>query len=73
MSSDIDRGLVEQVLGELDELRDPNADPELEAVKAAILLEDSLGITLTDADIDPAVLGDRSSVARLVEHRRAQS
>ena len=69
MSSDHDTGEVEQILRELDELRDPGGDPELEAVKAAILLEDSLGITLTDDEIDPSVLGPTSSVAEVVRRR----
>ncbi len=70
MSRDYESGRVEQVLFELEELRDPTGDPELEAVKAAILLEDSLGITLTDDDIDPSLLADPSSVAQLVARRR---
>jgi hypothetical protein len=62
--------LVEQVLRELEELRDPDGDPELEAVKAAVLLEDSLDVTLSDDDIDPQLLSDPDSVAALVERRR---
>ncbi len=70
MNRDYEPGRVEQVLRELEELRDAKGDPELEAVKAAILLEDSLGITLTDDDIDPSLLADPSSVAQLVARRR---
>ena len=70
MSRDYESGRVEQVLRELEELRDPKGDPELEAVKAAILLEDSLGIALTDDDIDPSLLADPSSVAQLVARRQ---
>ena len=66
MNRDYESGRVEQVLRELEELRDPTGDPELEAVKAAILLEDSLGMTLTDGDIGPGLLGDPSAVAQLV-------
>ena len=70
MNRDYELGRVEQVLRELEELRDATGDPELEAVKSAILLEDSLGITLTDDDIDPSLLADPSSVAQLVARRQ---
>ncbi|MBJ7355774.1 hypothetical protein [Nocardioides sp.] len=69
MSGDLEPGLVAQVLREAEELRDPGADPDLEAVKTAILLEDALGIVLTDDDITADVLGDPDSVADLVERR----
>jgi hypothetical protein len=62
-----DPDLVAQVLRDAEGLRDPDADPELEAVRTAILLEDSLGIVLTDDDIDPGVLGDPEAVARLAQ------
>ena len=55
-----------QVLRDYDALRRPDADPELEAVRAAILLEDVFGIALSDAEIDPAVLAGSSAVAALV-------
>ena len=70
MNRDYESGRVEQVLRELEEVRDAKGDPELEAVKAAILLEDSLGITLTDDDIDPSLLADPASVAQLVARRQ---
>jgi hypothetical protein len=65
----LDPGLVAQVLLDAEALRDPAGDPDLEAVRTAILLEDSLGIVLTDADIAPEVLGDPDALARLVERR----
>ena len=64
---------VGQVLGDYDALRRPGTDPELEAVRAAIMLEDVFGITLSDAEIDPAVLADPSdpsAVAALVARFR---
>lgn len=74
MSRDLDPDLVVQVLRDVGELADPDADPQLEAVKTAILLEDSLGLVLTDDDITPDVLGHPAAVAglveRLVERRR---
>jgi hypothetical protein len=62
----VNRDIVEQVLRDYEALRRPDADAELEAVRLAILLEDVLGVTLPDADIDPAVLADASAVAALV-------
>jgi hypothetical protein len=58
--------IVEQVLREYTALRRPDTDPELEAVRTAILLEEIFGVTLSDAEIDPAVLADASAVAALV-------
>jgi hypothetical protein len=57
---------IEQVLRDYAALRQPDTDPELEAVRTAILLEDVFGIALTDAEIDPAVLADPSAAAALV-------
>jgi hypothetical protein len=70
VSGELDHGLdaevLAQVLREAEGLRDPGADPDLEAVRTAILLEDALGIVLTDDDITPDLLGDPASVADLV-------
>ena len=65
----VDPALVEQVLRDYEALRDPDADPDLEAVRTAILLEDSLGIVLTEDDITPDVLGDLAAVTSLLERR----
>ena len=62
----MDRDVVEQVLRDHAALRRGDADPELDAVRAAILIEDVFGVTLSDADIDPAVLADLPAVAALV-------
>lgn len=59
------------MLREYAALRPPDADPELEAVRAAILLEDIFDVTLPDAAIDPAVLGDTAAVAALVARHAA--
>lgn len=61
---------VEQVLAEWQAMRDPDAEPELEAVRLAILFEDILGISLSDGDIDLAVLSDPAAVAKLLEGGR---
>jgi hypothetical protein len=47
-------------------MRDPDTDPELEAVRLAILFEDVLGVSLSDDDIDLAVLSDRDAVGTLL-------
>lgn len=62
----LDRDIIEQVLRDQAALRRGATDPELEAVRVAILIEDLFGVTLPDAEIDPAVLADASSVAALV-------
>lgn len=62
--------IVEQILRDHDVLRRPGTDPELEAVRAAILLEDVLGITLSDAEIDAVTLAEPSAVAALVARLR---
>lgn len=66
----MNRDLVEQILTDYDALRRPGTDPELEAVRAAIMLEDVFGITLSDAEIDPGVLADSPAVAALVADLR---
>ena len=66
----MNRDIVEQVLRDYDAVRRPDTDPELEAVRTAIMLEDVFGIALSDAEIDPAVLADPSAMATLVARRR---
>jgi hypothetical protein len=60
------REIVEQVLQDYAALRRPDTDPELEAVRRTILLEDVFDIVLPDAEIAPALLADASAVAALV-------
>jgi hypothetical protein len=57
---------AEQVLRDYEALRRDDTDPELEAVRTAILIEDAFKITLSDAEIDHAVIGTPSGVATLV-------
>ena len=66
----MNRDIVEQVLRDYDALRRRDTDPELEAVRAAILLEDVFEVVLSDAEIDPAVFADPSAVAALVARLR---
>jgi len=58
--------LVDAALEDYARLRDPAGDPELEAVKAAIFLEDVFGVTLTDAQIAPDVIGSDAGMRSLV-------
>lgn len=66
----MNRDIVEQVLRDYEAVRRRDADAGLEAVRLAILLEDVLGVTLPDADIDPAVLADPAAVTALVTRLR---
>jgi hypothetical protein len=67
----VNRDIVEQVLQDYDALRRQGADPELEAVRVAILLEDVFDIVLSDAEIDPTLFADPSAVAALVARGQA--
>ena len=61
------RALVDDVLAQHATLCRGSVDAGLTALAAAALLEDSLGITLADADLDPAVLGDPAAVRLLLD------
>jgi hypothetical protein len=60
-----------RVLRDYRDVHEPDADPRLEAVSTAILLEDVFGIVLSDDEIDPTVLTDPSAVSALVSGRRS--
>ena len=62
----MNRDLAEQVLADYVASRRGDVDPELEAVRGAILIEDVFGITLPDGDIDPAMFADAAALAALV-------
>lgn len=64
----MNRDAIAQVLAEWRALRDAAADPDLEALRLAIALEDAVGATLSDDDLDLAVLTDPDAVA----HRTAR-
>ena len=66
----MNRDNVEQVLRNYHALRRPDTDPGLEAVRAAILIEDAFDVVLSDAEIDPAVLADAPAVTALVARLR---
>lgn len=68
----MNRDIEQQILRDYEACRSPERDPDLEAVHAAIFLEDVFDVVLSDADIDPAVLADADGMARVVaRHRRA--
>lgn len=53
---------VDQVLADFDASRLSTGDPMLDAVQAAILLEDVFGVTLADSDITPESLGSTAAI-----------
>jgi hypothetical protein len=62
---------AEGVLREYQALRDPAGDPDLEAVKAAVFLEDVFGITLSETEIDPELLGTEAGMRAVLRRRRS--
>jgi hypothetical protein len=62
---------AEQVLREYETVRNPAGDPELEAVKAAVFLEDVFGVTLDEAEIDPGLLGSEAGMRAVLGRRRS--
>jgi hypothetical protein len=60
---------ADRILHEYDASRDPAGDPELDAVKTALFLEDVFGITLSDAEIDPDVLGTAAGIRAVLERK----
>jgi hypothetical protein len=66
----VNRDTIEQILRDYGALRLPDTDRELEAVRAAILLEDVFDVVLSDAEIDPAMLADPSAMTDLVTRLR---
>lgn len=53
---------IEPVLDELYDWWAPSDDPVLDALRAAIFVEDAFGITLTEDELDAAHLGDRDAL-----------
>ena len=66
----MDRDVIEQVLRDHAALGRGDADPELEAVRAAILIEDVFDVTLSDSDIDAVLLADASAVMAMIARLR---
>lgn len=55
-----------QALDAFEALPTGGEDPELEAVKVAVFLEDVFGVTLSEADLDPRTLTGRDAVLGLL-------
>lgn len=73
MSGDRAAEEVDRLLEEYGATRDPAADPELEAVRAAVFVEDVFDVTLSDDEIDPAVLCHPAALRALLARRRGGS
>jgi hypothetical protein len=57
---------VERALTEYARLRDPAGDRHLEAVKAAIFLEDVFDVVLREDEIDPDQLGTAEGMRAVI-------
>ncbi|HET9654083.1 MAG TPA: hypothetical protein VFP72_01930 [Kineosporiaceae bacterium] len=55
-----------QALGAFEALPAAGEDPELEAVKIAVFLEDVFGVTLSESELDPRTLTGRDAVLGLL-------
>lgn len=64
----MNRALLEAVITESEQYRRPLGDPELDAVETAILIEDALGVVLTDEEVS-ALTGDPGSLRRCLTRR----
>ena len=68
--------LPDHLAGALREFRtgrsDSTGDPELEALRAAILLEEIGDVVLTDDQIDPHLLADEASMAQILQALRGE-
>ncbi len=66
-------GRLAQLRTELERVYDADADQALEALKIAVLLEDTLGIVLDDDDIERLRLAGPPSVASVVARHEGPS
>ena len=58
--------LIARLLEESEHLRPESADPELEAVRMALLIEDVIGVTLEDQQISSDLLLNRKALRSLL-------
>ncbi len=58
--------LLDRLLKEWEHLRPESADPDLEAVRLALLIEDVFGVTLTDQQISRDFLLNRKALRSLL-------
>lgn len=57
---------LDRLLAEWESLRPASADADLEAVRLAIVVEDVLGVTLTDEQMSHSFLLDRHALLGLL-------
>lgn len=66
----MDQSVIDEILWEWADSQDRTLAPELQAVSTALFLEETFGVTLRDAQIDPLHLGTvdamKSTLARLI-------
>lgn len=62
---------IDELLDELYALWRTSGDAVLDAVLVAIFVEDAFGVTLSDAEIDPACLSDRAAVRGTLQRHLA--
>lgn len=67
MEPDLARRVVEEFASAR---RPPGTDPDLEAVRTAVFVEDAFGIRLADDEIDPQLLADPEALLSLVRRHR---
>ena len=56
----------DRILAEFAQLRPADPDPELAAVRTALMVEDVFGVTLSEAQLDPATLADPAALRALL-------
>lgn len=61
---------VERLLAECGQFRPAGPDPAHDALRRAIVIEDTLGITLTDEQIDMGFLTDREALDALLRQQQ---
>lgn len=61
--------LIDRIVAEWDSARSGAGDEALEAVRTAIFVEDALGFTLTEQELQPGILADASAIRELAEMR----
>lgn len=68
----MDADAVEQAVAAYEAARRDDADPELEAVRAAVFLEDVLGVRVTDADIRGDLAQDPPALRRVLARAKGE-
>jgi len=56
----------DRILAEFAQLRPADPDPELAAVRMALMVEDVFDVTLTDEQLDPGTLADPAALRALL-------